>query len=149
MERNSFVECERKGLNKLINFRLPYYFYKVGMVIVGASIVMMFVRAFALDGDQEILKEVLRKGILIGMLLMSIARDKDEDEMVVKLRMQSYTYAFIAGVLYALIMPFVDLGVSTIVNGGGEVYKDLGDFQLLLFILMVQLLCFYTLKRMR
>ncbi|WP_033960495.1 hypothetical protein [Psychroserpens jangbogonensis] len=149
MDRNSFVECERKGLNKLINFRLPYYFYKVGMVIVGASIVMMFVRAFALDGDQEILKEVLQKGILIGMLLMSIARDKDEDEMVVKLRMQSYTYAFIAGVLYALIMPFVDLGVSTIVHGGGEVYKDLGDFQLLLFILMVQLLCFHTLKRMR
>ena len=149
MERNSFVECERKGLNKLINFRLPYFFYKVGMVIVGASIVMMFVRAFALDGDQEILKEVLQKGILIGMLLMSIARDKDEDEMVVKLRMQSYTYAFIAGVLYALIMPFVDLGVSTIVNGEGEVYKDLGDFQLLLFILMVQLLCFHTLKRMR
>ena len=97
MRKDSFVECERKGLEKLINFRLPNYFYKLGLLIAGLAIVMMFVRAFALEGDQEILKEVLKKVLLIGMLLMSVARDKVEDEMVVKLRMQSYTYAFVAG----------------------------------------------------
>lgn len=149
MNENSFVECERRGLNKLINFRLPHYFYKLGMLIVGVSILMMFVRAFALDGNQEILKEILRKVLLIGMLLMSIARDKEEDELIVKLRMQSYTYAFVTGVVYALVMPYVDFGVSNIVNGGGEIYKDLGDFQVLIFMLLVQLLCFSVLKRSR
>jgi len=149
MEKECFAERERRGLNKLINFRLPYYFYKLGLVIAGVSIVMMFVRGFVLDGDQEILKEVLKKVLLIGMLLMSVARDKDEDELVVKLRMQSYTYAFVIGVIYALVMPYVDLGVSNLVHGGGEVYKDLGDFQVLIFMLLVQLLCFSTLKRTR
>jgi len=149
MGKESFVEKERRMFDKLINFRLPYSFYKLGMLLVGASIVMMFVRAFALDGDQEVLKEILRKVLLVGMLFMSVARDKDEDEMVVKLRMQSYTYAFITGVIYALVMPYVDLGVSNLVNGGGEVYKDLGDFQVLIFMLLVQLMCFYTLKRSR
>ncbi len=149
MGNNNFIECERKGLNKLINFRLPYYFYKLGRAIIGVSIVMMFVRAFGLDGDQEVLKEVLKKMLLVGMLLMSIAKDKDEDELIVKLRMQSYTYAFVIGVIYALVMPYVDLGVSNLVHGGGEVYKDLGDFQVLIFMLLVQLMCFSALKRMR
>jgi hypothetical protein len=149
MGKQNFIECERKGLEKLINFRLPHYFYKVGMLIVGLSIAAMFFRAFALEGDQEVLKEVLRKILLIGMLLMSVARDKDEDEMVVKLRMQSYTYAFVIGVIYALVMPYVDLLVSNVVHGGGEVYKDLGDFQVLIFMLLVQLMSFSALKRMR
>ena len=149
MEKNSFVECERKGLEKLINFRLPHYFYKIGMLIAGLAIVMMFVRAFAMEGDQEVLKEVFKKVLLIGMLFMSIARDKVEDEMVVKLRMQSYTYAFVAGVIYALVMPFVEYGVSNAMKPEGEEFHDIGDFQLLLFILMIQLLCFHTLKRMR
>jgi len=149
MEKQNFIECERKGLQKLINFRLPSYFYKIGMVVIGISIVMMFVRAFALDGDQEVFKEVLRRLFVIGLLLMSIAKDKDEDEMVIKLRMQSYTYAFIAGVLYALIIPFVEYGVSNAFKPEGEAFHDIGDFQLLIFILGVQLMCFHTLKRMR
>jgi len=149
MEKSSFIECERKGFEKLIHFRLPHYFYKIGMLIVSLAIIMMFVRAFALDGSQEVLKEVLRKVFLVGMLLMSIAKDKVEDEMVVKLRMQSYTYAFVAGVLYALIMPFIEYGVSNALKPEGEAFHDIGDFQLLLFILMIQLLCFHTLKRMR
>jgi hypothetical protein len=149
MERKNFIECERKGLNKLINFRLPHYFHKLGMLLVGASILMFFVRAFVLEGETEVLRQVFKKVLLIGMLLMSVARDKEEDELITKLRMQSYTYAFISGVIYAIVMPYVDLGVSSLVHGGGEVYKDLGDFQVLMFMLFVQLLCFMTLKRTR
>ena len=149
MGKGGFVECERKGLERLINFRLPHYFYQIGLLVAGVSIVMMFVRAFALEGDQEVLKEVLRRALLVGMLLMSIARDKEEDEMIVKLRMQSYTYALVAGSIYALIMPFIEYGVSNAFKPEGEEFHDIGDFQLLLFMLMVQLLCFHTLKRMR
>jgi hypothetical protein len=149
MGKQKYIECERKGLERLINFRLPAYFYKVGLLIAGLTIAAMFFRAFALEGDTEWLKLVLQKTLLIGMLLMSVARDKDEDELVVKLRMQSYTYAFIAGVIYALVMPLVDYGVSNVLKPEGESFHDLGDFQVLLFILMVQLLCFNALKRMR
>ena len=149
MRKQNYIECERKGLERLINFRLPAYFYKIGLLIAGLSIAAMFFRAFAIEGDTEWLKLVLQKTLLIGMLLMSVARDKDEDEMLVKLRMQSYTYAFVAGVIYALVMPFVEYGVSNALKPEGEAFHDLGDFQLLLFILMVQLLCFHALKRMR
>ncbi|MCK8481987.1 hypothetical protein [Psychroserpens algicola] len=149
MEKQNIIECERKGLEKLINFRLPQYFYTIGMLIAGITIAMMFVRAFALEGDTQWLKLILQKTLLIGMLLMSVARDKNEDEMIVKLRMQSYTYAFVVGVIYALVMPYVDYGVSNVLKPEGEAFHDLGDFQVLLFILMIQLLCFHALKRMR
>ena len=149
MNKKKFIESERKGLQKLINFRLPSYFYTIGMVVVGLSIAAMFFRGFALEGHTEWLKLILQKTLVVGMLLMSVATDKDEDEMVVKLRLQSYTYAFVTGVIYALIMPYVELFVSNIVHGGGEVYKDLGDFQVLIFMLLVQLMSFSALKRMR
>jgi hypothetical protein len=149
MGLRNYAECERSRLSKLINFRLPQYFYPLGMAIAGLSIVMMFLRAFAMDGDTEWLKLTLQKTLLVGLLLMSVARDKEEDELVVKLRSQSYTYAFIVGVFYALIMPYVEFGVSNALKPEGEAFHDVGDFQLLLFMLMVQLLCFHTLKRYR
>ena len=119
MEKEKFIECERKNLQWLINFRLPSYFYKIGMLVIGVSIITMFVRAFAMEGDTQWLKLLLQKTMVVGMLLMSVARDKEEDEMVVKLRMQSYTYAFVAGVMYALVMPFVEYGVSNALKPEG------------------------------
>jgi hypothetical protein len=149
MNKQNIVDCERNRLEKITNFRLPQYFYKVGIAIGAITIIMMFVRAFAMEGDTEWLKHVLQKTLVIGMLLMSIARDKEEDELTIKFRMQSYAWAFITGVVYALVMPYVEFGVSNVVHSGGEVYKDLGDFQILIFMLLIQLMSYHTLKRYR
>ncbi len=132
-----------------MKFRLPHKFMAAGIAISVVSIVIMFVRGFVLEGDTEWLKLLLQKSLLVGLLIMSISKDKMEDEMTIQLRSQSYMIAFIVGVIYALIMPYVDLGVSNVVHDGGEVYKDLGDFQVLLFMLMIQLMFYHNLKRYR
>lgn len=149
MEIEKLVDCERKRFLKIINFRLPSQFKTIGLIVVLLTIVAMFVRAFAMEGDTEWLKLLLQKFLLIGMLIMSVSKDKIEDEMTVSLRSQSYAIAFIVGVMYALIMPYVEFGVSNVVHYGGEAYKDLGDFQVLLFMLMIQLMFYHTLKRLR
>jgi hypothetical protein len=149
MNKQSIIDCERNRLEKITSFRLPHYFYKVGIAIGVITFIMMFIRAFAMDGETEWLKHLLQKTFLIGMLLMSIARDKEEDELTIKLRMQSYAWAFIVGVVYALVMPYVEFGVSNVVHSGGEAFKDLGDFQILIFMLLIQLLSYHTLKRYR
>jgi hypothetical protein len=149
MNKQKFIECERRRFGKLIKFRLPHQFMTIGIVIAAISIMTMFVRAFALDGDTEWLKLVLQKTLLIGMLIMSISKDKVEDEMTFQLRSQSYMVAFIVGVFYALVMPYVEFGVSNVVHEGSEAYKDLGDFQVLLFMLMIQLMFYHNLKRFR
>jgi len=121
----------------------------IGIAIVLISIVMMFVRAFAMEGDNQWLKLLLQKTVLVGMLIMSLSKDKIEDEMTISLRAQSYAIAFVTGVIYALVMPYVEFGVSNVVHSGGEAFKDLGDFQVLLFMLMIQLMFYHNLKRYR
>lgn len=149
MNTKKIMECERKRFDKIINFRLPHKFMTIGIAIAALSIITMFVRAFLMEGDTEWLKVVLQKSLLVGMLLMSISKDKEEDEMTISLRSQSYAIAFVIGVVYALVMPYVEFGVSNVVNSGGEVLKDLGDFQVLLFMLMIQLMFYHNLKRYR
>lgn len=149
MSSGKIMDCERNRLQKIISFRLPQSFYKIGMAVAGLAIVMMFVRAFAMEGETEWLKLLLQKVLLVGMLLMSVSRDKEEDELTIKLRMQSYAWAFIVGVVYALVMPYVEFGVDSALNSGTEEFKNLGDFQVLLFMLMVQLMSYHTLKRYR
>lgn len=149
MKTSKIIECERKRFGKLVNFRLPSKFMKVGISLGLLSIVMMFVRAFALEGDTEWMKLLLQKTLLIGMLIMSISKDKEEDEMVVILRSQSYAIAFVIGVIYALIMPYVEFGVDSVIESNISEFKNLGDFQVLLFMLMIQLLFFHNLKRYR
>lgn len=149
MKIEKCVERERRYLEKILYFRLPNSFLRIGVAVILVAIVLMFIRAFALDGNTDWLKLVLQKVLLVGLLIVSLSKDKIEDEMMVSLRMQSYTIAFVVGVLYTLIMPYVEFGVSNIVHSGGEVYKDLGDFQTLLFMLMIQIMFYHTFKRYR
>ncbi|MGM5470939.1 hypothetical protein ACS386_11735 [Flavobacteriaceae bacterium LMO-SS05] len=149
MNVKKIMECEQRRFYKMINFRLPHKFMAIGIAVVSLSIVMMFVRAFAMEGDTVWLKAVLKKTLVIGMLLMSVSKDKEEDEMTVALRSQSYAFALVLGVIYAIVMPYIDYGVSNVVKPEVEILKDLGDFQVLLFMLLVQLLFYHNLKRYR
>ena len=149
MNTEKRIDCERKRLLKISNFRLPHHFMTVGLAVALLSVLMMFIRAFVLNGELEWLKLLLQKTLLIGMLIMSLSKDKIEDEMTMGLKSQSYAIAFIVGAIYSLVMPYVEYGVSNVVHSGGEVYKDLGDFQVLLFMLMIQLMFYHTLKRYR
>jgi hypothetical protein len=149
MNTEKIMDCERKRFHKFINFRLPNSFMKVGVILGILSILMMFVRAFALEGDTEWLKLLLQKTLLIGMLIMSISADKEEDEMTISLRSQSYAIAFVIGVIYALVMPYVEYGVDHALDTNPSALKNLGDFQVLLFMLMIQLLFYHNLKRFR
>ena len=97
----------------------------------------------------DLLRSIGRTIFIIGLLCISLSRDKEEDEMTIALRAQSYAIAFIVGVLYAVIMPYVEFGVSNIVADEAQAYKELGDFQLLSFMFLVQLGFYYTLKLSR
>ncbi|NRD19790.1 hypothetical protein HNV08_06990 [Winogradskyella eckloniae] len=149
MNTEKIINCERKRFQKFIKFRLPHRFMAVGLTIVVLAILGMLVHAFALEGDMDWLKQLLKKILLVGMLIMSLSKDKVEDEMTISLRAQSYAIAFVVGVVYALVMPYVEYGVSNLVHSGGEAFKDLGDFQVLLFMLMIQLMFYHNLKRYR
>lgn len=149
MTTEQYMQKEQKALLRLIAFRLPKWFMTIGISISLVSILLMFFRETLFGEASNVIKEGLQKILLVGMLIMSLTKDNEEDEMTMQLRMNSYAWGFITGVLYALIMPFVEFGVGSVINGSSETYSNLGDYQVLLFMLLVQLMSYHVLKRFR
>ncbi|MEZ4885720.1 MAG: hypothetical protein R3E32_13385 [Chitinophagales bacterium] len=143
---SSFLERERKSLERMKRFQLPHYFKKIGMGLAIFSFIALFANAFSVE--IEAIRWMAKYGLLGGMLLISISKDEIEDEFITKLRMQSYTFAFIAVVLFTLAQPFINFLVDFIVEGGEAVFKDMGDFEILWFLLSVQVFYFMYLKKL-
>lgn len=148
MNAKKIVDCERSTIQKILDFRLPRYFRTLGIVLFAISFLFMFLKSSFPEYTSEI-KEGAKRLMLIAMLFMSMAKDKEEDELTILLRGQSYAAAFILGIVYALVMPYVEYGVSNLMNSEAEAFKELGDFQILLFMLMIQLMYYHILKKIR
>ncbi|MGV6832275.1 MAG: hypothetical protein ACWA5P_12025 [bacterium] len=148
MEDNKCIERERTAMKRIIAFRLPFIYKRIGLAMVVIGFLVLLLKFFNIE-EIETTRAIGRLLMVVGLLLISLASDKQEDELTVQLRSQSYTIAFIVGVIYAIIMPFVEFGVSNVIHSGDEGFKNLGDFQILFFMLIVQLMYYHVLKRYR
>ena len=147
MDTKSFMECERKSLEKMKRYQLPNLFKKVGVGIILLSVVAIIVNKLSIDNSQLML--TAKYGILVGLLVISISKEKIEDELVTSLRMQSYTFAFIAGVVITLLSnPIVNFIANLITDKQQEVFEGVGDWQILWMLLSIQVFYFEFLKRM-
>ena len=93
-------------------------------------------------------KGVLRRGILIGLLIISISKDKNEDEMIVSLRSKAYTLAFIFGVVFTLVQPLLEYLIHNFVFEANP-NNTFSYFEVLSFMLMMHIVFFEVLKRNR
>lgn len=148
MSKSKILDCERSRIEKMIKFQLPNKYIKIGIGIFLATF-LSFIVLKIMGLNSEFTKLVLRSIMLVSLLVISVSKDKEEDEMVKLIRVQSYALAFVIGVLFAVIQPAINYLVSFVVNTDKTIYSNLGDFQVLIFMLMIQLNFFYFLKRMR
>lgn len=146
MLSESRIDCERRSLEKMKNYQLPNRFKKIGIAVAILSFLALLVNKFSLDSQD--VRVAARYGMLLGMLFISISKEKIEDELVSKLRMQSYTFAFIFGVIFTIVQPFLNFGIDSLVDGDAAVFKDSGDFMVLWMLLSIQVFYFEKLKRM-
>jgi len=147
MVKETFCEAEERRFEKLKNIGLPHSFKKVGILLVVLSILFMFGRKLFDIEVATTLKFVLKRLLLVGLLLIAISKEKIEDEMIRTIRGQAFTIAFIAGVVYTLIQPLINYVVAFFIEKDKEPLADLGDFQVLWFLLTMYLLFFYMIKR--
>ncbi|MDX6747309.1 hypothetical protein SHK09_10940 [Polaribacter sp. PL03] len=144
MSKQTICEKERRNLKKMNKFQLKHKYKKLGLYITIVSFVAMILLLFL---DESIwIKPVFQGVILIGLLVMSLSKEKIEDEYVDSLRSQSYRVAFISVVLYSVIQPIAIFIVGFIFKQG-KVFESFNYFQVLYFMLLVQLLIFWVLKR--
>lgn len=145
MSKQTICERERKNLEKMNKFQLQKKYKKVGFyVAIGSFILMISLKFFE---DPIWLKPFLHGLLLIGLLIMSVSKDKLEDEYIDSLRSQSYRLAFILAIVYSLIQPLVNYGVAFIFNQDDKL-EGFDYFQVLFFMLIVQLMFFWKLKGM-
>ena len=146
MTIKSILERKRDNLKKLNKYQLPNYFKKIGVGLFILSFISLFINALSIN-DFEI-RAIIKFGMLIGLLFISISKEKIEDELVTKLRMQSYTFAFILGVIFTLLLPFIDYFFDYIFKTNEAMIKDMGDWQILWILLSIQVFYIEHLKRL-
>ena len=146
MNLKAIQECERKGANRLMNFKLPSTWKRYGWIGFAISFIILLSTKF-FDGDLEILKNILKKVSLVFLFVVVISKEKIEDERIQKIRGQAFSFTFLAAVLYVLVQPLVTYFVALLVKSEKAVVEDLGDFQILWFMLIVYLVFFHFVKK--
>jgi len=133
-------------LTKWSNMQLPNPFKKVGYgiaiiclgLVVGQQIVGIF---------PEWARFLLSTMLLLGLLMVSLSKEKIEDEFIISLRSRSYQFAFIFGLGYTLILlPLVNY-IADLIQGSAYSPVKNDYFDVLLLMILVQLVFFNKLKR--
>lgn len=130
------------------SFQLPYQFKKLGYYLVSATILLMLVRKI-LAVDLLWVKVILKNVLLISMLIISISKEKIEDEFIKNLRSQSYRLGCIITILYAILQPIANYLVDLFLNKKApELYSNFSYFQVLVFMMLIQIAFFEKMKRL-
>lgn len=139
----SFLNHERKSLDKLKKFQLPNQAKNIGWVIFGIA----FIALFFTTRDTN-LKLIAKYSILIGLLIISISKEEIEDELIKNLRMHSFTFAFIFAVFIAITNPLCSYLANFVFTEQQEPFGGIGDWMILWLLLSVQVFYFGYLKKM-
>lgn len=146
MATNSIHDSNSKKIERWSKFQLPNRFKRIGSIICITTLLLMLGRKFA-DGPLWI-KPLLSNIFIIGLLMVSLAKEKIEDELIVKLRSQSYRLGFTFGVVYAiLVIPLINYMVDLLVSSAEEAAFEASVFEVLISMLAIQLLFFHKFKR--
>lgn len=144
MEFNKMMERE---YDELIKERLlPHRFKLLGIYLSIGSFVLYIVSLFMAELP-DYGRHMISKVVLLSMLMVSISKEKQEDEMSRSLRSQSYMLALVIGVLYAVFQPIINFGVAAMVQGSEASFEELPVFATFWFMLFVQLGFFHVMKK--
>ena len=142
MNSKSSINSERNTLDKLKKFQLPNKVKIVGWVIFGIAFVALF-----LTTKDTSAKLFAKYSILIGLLIVSISKEKIEDELVKNLRMQSFTFAFIFAVFITISNPLFSYLANLMFEKQQDPFNGIGDWMIMWFLLSVQVFSFEYLKK--
>lgn len=146
MSLQSIKECERRKIEKLLSFKLPNYWKKIGWALFIVCFVTLISIMFV-DGDFEFLKDVLKRLLLVSLFMMVLAKEKVEDERIQHIRAKAFSLTFLMTAIYILFQPIANFIVDAILGKQTDVFDELGDFVILWFMLVVYLVFYSFIKK--
>ena len=129
-------------------YQLPNLYKRIGWGIVILSAILLISKKVFLS-DLSIVSQIAKNLALLGLLIVIISKEKIEDELIGMIRGKAFSFAFIAGVVYTLVMPITDYLVDIAIGKQDASYNELGDFIILWFMMVVYLAFFNLLKKTR
>jgi hypothetical protein len=120
------VKFKKIGIGVIVLSILP------GLIIKSMHIVLM-------QSQRELFKSLSYSGFLMGLLIIVLSRDKEEDELTIYLRLTAMLDMFVFAVIYVIIKPLIVLMFQT-------TFIDITGQQLVTLMLVGYLISYY-LKR--
>jgi len=122
---------------------LPNYFKKIGIGIIIATLGAAFAIKYLVpnpDAETKLLLKTLFFSLLnISLFMISMSKDKLEDERSMLMRMQAMLFTILFAVIYLFIKPIIDIAF-------GEPISELSANGLMLLIL-IEYIVFYRVQK--
>lgn len=141
---SSTMNCERRTLDKLLDFGFPPKFKQIGIISFILFFIGLFVNAFFFE--DHILRYVFKYGLLVSLVIISLSKEEVDDEMLQSLKLKSYTLAFLIAIMHTLLLPFINYLVDLMI-GKEPVLQESGDWMILWLLLFIQVFYYELLKR--
>jgi len=148
MELKSKQGGEIERIDKYTSYQLPNKFKIVGSVLFILSLISVFIISIYLEKYMyfDVFQRIGWTVVVLSLLMISISKEKIEDELMTKIRMQSYHYAVIGTVLTYLILPFIIYLISFSYSSNPTI-QGTKDIPLLGVLIGIQITTFRKLKR--
>ena len=135
-------------IDKYTSYQLPNRFKIIGLILFVISFISVPLISIYLENNkhQDLFQRIISTVAILSLLVIAISKEKVEDELIAKIRMQSYHYAVIATVIGYLSLPFIFYIISFSFSTAPkmEAVKDIPIFGVLL---CTQILTFRKLKK--
>ena len=133
---SKFKPSKQHEINRKIKL-LPFWMKYLGIVISISSIIIHWNN---LTDKSTIINSFWQFGLIIGLLLICLSKEKNEDEMIMSLRLDSVFLSFFGGIIAHILFILIDL----LYGGNTNSYSSL---YITGYILIVYLANFYHAKR--
>jgi len=89
--------------------QLPNYFKKIALGLIAISVSMIVLSiSKTIQVDHVMVKNTSFSVLFIAFLLLAISKNKDENEAIAKVRLQSFAGAFVFGAVMIILEPFLN-----------------------------------------
>lgn len=135
-------------INKYINYQLPNRFKIIGFILFIVSVISVPLISIYLENNkyQDLFQRIGSTIAILSLLMIAISKEKVEDELIAKIRMQSYHYAVIGTVIGYLSLPFISYIISFSFATAPKM-EDNKDIPIFGCLLVMQILTFRKLKK--
>lgn len=115
----------------------PFWVKFIGIAIATLSVTIHWINMYSRELSLALFWQF---GLVIGLLLISLSKEKTEDEMLIQARLNSVFISFFGGIIAHVIFVLIDLLMGGTIDSFNSLY-------LTSFILMMYLINFQISKR--